>query len=280
MPLQPLSDRELRQRIVKLVAATRLRLPEVPTTKDIEEIFGLEVSIDTLPQGKEGAYVSNRIILNKLTTSAERRRFTLFHELVHHLIREEEDLLSDLHETYRDNSAFEKAVEMLCNVGAAEFILPMSKVKELTQEQPFSLNLIPILCAQNDASGPATLIQLIQSAYHECYAVICDVGIPPISTDARQGSFAGQVQSPALFIQLAIWSPGARYSLARYTPIRKHHLLQEGITAEKLIKGKDSIPFKSGTVWEVDCEVLRFRSSVYGLFNAEPPLSHLQRSLF
>ncbi|MCB2160671.1 ImmA/IrrE family metallo-endopeptidase [bacterium] len=277
-----LPDRELRERLINLANRERKKLPEKPSRSDIEQIFDVAIIETQLSEDQDGAYDpgSKKIIINSYVTSNERKQFTLFHELTHHLLRQDDDLYAYLHETYRDNNGFIRALEFLCNIGAAEFILPREKVREVIKNNQFSLNLIPDLCKFPLVSGPAALFQLIQNASHECYAIVCEVGLPPSKEKSFQDAFINRTNKSSLFIQYAIWSPIARYSVARFTIIPKNHILHNGLNSIDLIKGKDRIPFRSGKGWPVTCEVLYFRGSVYGLFNVGEPINHQQMRLF
>ena len=268
-----LSDRQLREQVIELVQHASRHLPDNASFDDIERIFGLHVCEDHLPLDKDGSYIEDgsKIIVNRNVTSDERRQFTVYHELAHFLIREDEDLYSYLHDAYVDTNDFDRTIELVCNIGAAEFILPRDGVRELIETQGFSLSLAPQLCQKGCVSGPAALIQLVQCAPNRCYGVICDYGIPPNSAIANQQAFFQAQQINALYILYAIWSPSARYSIARFTPIQKNHLLVQALSEDSLIKGKDRIPFKSGADWRVPAEAICFRGKVYGLFNVSPP---------
>ncbi len=282
MPVAPLlTDRQLRERIIELVQDARKKLPETASTRDIEAAFSLSVTEEILPLNKDGAYLENesKIIINRTIISGERRRFTLFHELIHFLIREDGNLYSYLHDAYEDSAIFDRTIETLCNVGAAEFILPRDQVRALIDQSGFTIGLVPQLCQQEQASGPATLIQLIQCAPNRCYGVICEYGLPPNAHHADQQAFIQAHQSPTLYVLYAMWSPTEKYPLARFTTIPKDHFLSQVIPDGSLIKGKDRIPFRSGTDWSTPVEAIYFRGKVYGLFNVSPAPSPNQLRL-
>jgi len=267
-----LSERQLREQVINLAQVASNRLPNQASLADIERNFGLQVCIGDLPVDKDGAYIEeySKIIINNNITSDERRQFTAYHELVHHLIRQDEDLYSYLHNAYENTKDFDRTIELICNIGAAELILPQYMVRNLIETEGFSLEAVSKLCHQDCVSGPAALIQLVQYAPNNCYGVVCEFGIPPISENAKQQTFFQQRKANSLYILYAIWSPSAKYSIARFTPIPKDHLLMQAKLANKLIKGKDRIPFRSGTDWQVPAEVNCFRGKVYGLFNVTP----------
>lgn len=276
-----LSEKQLRERVIELVRDARRPLPENASDADIEQCFGLEICEDDLPLDKDGAYIESesKIIINRNVTSVERRKFTVYHELVHYLIRKDADLYSYLNDAYEDTEAFDKTVEIICNVGAAEFILPREQVRNLINTGGFSLNLVPQLCQKDNVSGPAALIQLVQNAPNRCYGVVCEFGLPPTLGRVNQQTFIHSAPASSLYILYTIWSPSARYSISRFTTIQKGHILMQAHSEGDLIKGIDKIPFRSGTDWQVPVEAIRFRGNVYGIFNVTPPPNQHQLRL-
>lgn len=278
----PLSEKQLRERVIELVQDARRQLPENASHTDIGQYFGLEVCEGHLPLDKDGAYIESesKIVVNNKVTSLERRKFTVYHELVHYLIRKDAGLYSYLHDAYEDSNNFDKTIEIVCNVGAAEFILPRQLVRDLINETGFSLNLVPLLCKKSNASGPAALIQLVQNAPNRCYGVVCEFGLPPTLTYTNQQTFTPSAPVNNLYILYTIWSPSARYSISRFTTIPKDHILMQALSEGDLIKGIDKIPFRSGTDWQVPIEAICFRGSVYGIFNVTPSPNQQQLKLF
>jgi hypothetical protein len=268
-----LPDRQLRERIIDIVQRVREQVPQDVTNFNIEKHFGLQVCRGKLPVDKDGAYIEKEaiIIINDQITSDERYNFTVFHELSHHLIRKDEDLYSYIHDAYLAPNDFENMIELICNVGAAEFLLPRDTVRGLIESEGVSLNLVPRLCQSDTVSGPVALIQLIQCAPNQCYGVVCEYGVSPISAGAIQETFFNSHPENTLYILYAMWSPSAKYKIARFTSIPKNHLLMQAFTDNAMVKGYDRIPFRSGTDWQVQAETLRFRGKVYGIFNATPP---------
>lgn len=277
-----LSDRQLRDQVINLVLIARGKLPNNPSASDIETCYSLQVNEESMPLDKEGAYIEDKakIIINKLIKSEERRRFTLFHELVHHLIRLDGDLYSYLHEIYTDDAIFDRTIELLCNIGAAEFILPREQVREVIENEGFSLQLLLKFCEERKVSGPAALIQLIQCAPNKCYGVVCEYGLSATSNSVPQPAFVQQSTGQHLYILQAMWSPSAEYPIARFTRIPDDHILANGLLSKEAIRGVDRIPFRSGKDWRVPCEVQFFRQNVYGIFHASSPPNPMQPRLF
>jgi len=275
-------DHQLREQVIKLAQPISTSLSGKESLSDIANRFSLNIREGVLPEDKDGAYLEdeNTIILNSSVTSDERKTFSFYHELVHHLLRENDDIYSYLHEAYVNSRHFDNTIELLCNIGAAELLLPRDKVRNLIDKNGFSIELVQIICRQGCVSGPAAIIQLIQCAPNRCYGVVCEFGMPPYSVSEIQNSFLPQKKSNKLYILYSMWSPSAKYPIARFTTIPGDHLLMQALIEQNFIKGKDRIPFRSGTNWQVPCEAIFFRGKVYGLFNVTPPPNRQQMKLF
>ncbi|MDF1500750.1 MAG: ImmA/IrrE family metallo-endopeptidase [Anaerolineales bacterium] len=268
-----MSESELRGCVIDLVDAARAQVPAGITPEEAVRRFGLRIRLGDLPDGKDGVYIkdSKTIVISQVVTSKERRNFTCYHEFVHHLVRQEDELYSYLHETYSGPGKFEGVIELLCNIGAAELIIPRRKVRALIEAEGFTLAHLPRLCSDRDVSAPAALIQLVQCAPHRCYGVVCEEGVPPTSIPTGQQALMPKPSKPSLYILYAAWSPSAKYSIARYTILPGDHLLAQSYRDRCLISGEERIPFRSGNEWRVPCETMYFRGKGYGVFNAIPP---------
>ncbi|WP_456445553.1 ImmA/IrrE family metallo-endopeptidase [Oceanithermus sp.] len=91
--------------------------------------------------------------------SPRRQRFTLAHEVMHRLIEQDGELLSDLHEAY-EGAALERALERLCNLGAAEMLLPRAEVERALAAGP-NPRLVWELAARFAVSEPTVAVALV-----------------------------------------------------------------------------------------------------------------------
>jgi len=92
--------------------------------------------------------------------SPRRQRFTLAHEVMHRLIEQDGELLSDLHEAY-EGAALERALERLCNLGAAEMLLPRSEVERALAAAGPNPRLVWELAGRFGVSEPAVAVALV-----------------------------------------------------------------------------------------------------------------------
>jgi Zn-dependent peptidase ImmA (M78 family) len=216
-------------------------------------------------------------------SDSDRLNFTFFHEVSHHLIREDALLYSFLHEYVQGNQELKRVVETYCNFGAAEFIIPMQDLRHFLTDHGFSIAHIERLEETYPASKIAIAIQMAHCATHQCYVVVCEYGLPSRREEAQAPSnllFESSQDSPGLYVCYTAQSPSiTKYSIARHTRISKEHIIAIAYHQRSHIKGRDTIPFRSQTRWEVDCEACFLKGKVFAVFNVSPPLIHSSQQL-
>ena len=276
----------MKRRVIELVRdiVNKYALTTTPTFDEICSGLGLNVVEDLLPGGKEGMYVEKTIFINSQMPNEERKRFTQFHEVVHYLIEKDGDLISELDEyTCSQEAEYKKSLEVLCNIGAAEFLMPRDEFKKLYTVKGFNVELI--LCASRrfKSSTIATTIQLAQVAPNKCIAVVCENGLIPKDTISLQTSlFTTKNQShnkPKLHVIYSASSPAADRWLAKYTIFPNDHLVNRAFLQAKMLEGKSEIPFPG---WQESCicEALPYKNRVYALFHLSPLPDPNQKTLF
>ena len=239
---------------------------------------------DSLPIGKEGMCVEKTIFINSQMLNEERKRFTQFHEVVHYLIRKDEDIISELQDyPYSKEDEYERVVEMLCNIGAAEFLMPRKEFTKLYEKKGFNAQLILSAANHFKSSAIAATIQLAQVAPNKCIAVVCENGLIPNDTISLQDSlFTTKNQShnkPKLHVIYSSSSPAADRWLAKYTIFPNDHLVNRAFLQVKMLEGESEIPFPG---WKefCTCEALPYKNRVYVLFHLSPLPDPNQMTLF
>jgi hypothetical protein len=223
-----------------------------------------------LGAGLEGAALPGIIIRDPATGVQARQRFTLYHEIVHHLIRKNDELFSILHDQYSSDEDFYRITERLCNVGAAEFVLPRDTVLAAIEASGFSILLVKELSKVNKVSSTAACVQLAQCAKHQCIAVVCRM-IPNTTID-QSSLFTQTRPTKVLSVEIAISSPFTKYIIAHGSLIPKGHLLFDAYESggEKVLRAKAPIPFRDNRRWEKECEAICLGTQVFGLFHIDP----------
>ena len=153
---------ELRQRLAERVLelAAEYRRLQQPLTPD-RLAAGIGYSWREAPlAGRDGLLEpASKTILLAAGQPATRQRFTLAHEVMHHLIENDGDLLSDLHDAY-EGRALETALERLCNLGAAEMLIPGELVTRQAAAAGPNPRLVWELAGRHGVSEAAAAVAL------------------------------------------------------------------------------------------------------------------------
>jgi uncharacterized protein DUF955 len=242
--------------------------------------MGIRVEYGRIGLGREGAAFADAIQVDPTAGVPARRRFTFYHELVHHVVRNYDELYSIINDQYQTDAAFRAIQERLCNVGAAEFLLPRTAVQAAYREHGFSVDLIGLLSQPGIVSRVATFAQLAFCAPHACIGVACrkEHTLPPVGdliSDVAISSAAHTV------IDVAFPSPTMKYSCASGTMVAGEHVLSQVFReneGERLVT-RAPIPFRSGTRWQVECEALRLGGQVFAFFHKDAPPTSVRNQL-
>ena len=257
----------------------------IPTFDEICSGLGLSVIEDDLPIGTEGMYTEKTIFLDSRIRNEERKRFTQFHEITHCLLEENEDLISELDEyTYGQEDRHHPQIEYLCNIGAAEFLMPSKEFVRLSEERGFNVQLILFAADYFKSSTIAATIQLAQVAPNKCIAVVCENGLISSDTAPSGASFFTTESrchdTPKLHVIYSASSPAASDRwLVKDTVIPDDHLINQAFLEDEMLEDESYIPFPN---WQESCicEALPKGNRVYALFHLTPPPSADQMLLF
>jgi Zn-dependent peptidase ImmA (M78 family) len=289
--MQIKSEQEARRRIRELVQQVKAEadLPKAPCYLGVEDPtakhLGIAIEERSLPLGDEGQYIPTDppvIVISPLISDRDRLNFTFFHEISHHLIKQDDELYSFIHEYASANdNHFDIALERYCNVGAAEFLIPFSEVRKVIDEQGFSMELIEQLEVIYPASKPAMAIQLAQCARHKCFIVVCLWGVMPQNQKPQTSFFTPTTAHPELYVLYASSSPSAGYSIGRFVSVPDDHVIALAYKNKNTVKDIAPILFRSGNRnWRCECEAFYYKGKVYAVFNASQPTPIEQLSLF
>jgi hypothetical protein len=287
-----LSEQQAKRRVLELVwrikAELNLQNPPhyIGINDPIAKHLGVEVKEEYLPFD-EGEYMpkdppltnSPIIVLDPRVGDADRLNFTFFHEIMHHLIREDDELYSFLHEYTPRNQDFKTALERYCNIGAAEFLIPAEDVRKAIAERGFSIRLVEYFEPKYPASKPAIAIQLAQCATHKCFVVVCEWGRMP-QQQTSQVSFSSAVETPQLYVLYASSSSSTGYPIGRFVLVPSDHVIAIAYETQGSVKDIAPILFRSGNRrWKCECEAFYYKGKVYAAFNASSPTSPNQPRL-
>lgn len=277
----------MKRRVIEVVrnVVSAYASATIPTFDEICSGLGLSVIEDELPVGTEGMYIEKTIFLNSRIRNEERKRFTQFHEVTHFLFEENEDLRSELNKyTYGQGNGHHPQIEYLCNIGAAEFLMPSKEFVTLYEERGFNAQLILFAADYFKSSTIAATIQLAQVAPNKCIAVVCENGLIPNDSGPSQVSFFATEHQyrnkPKLHVIYSASSPAASDRwLVKNTVIPDDHLINHAFLQAEMLEAESYIPFPN---WRESCfcEALPHENRVYAVFHLTPPPSPDQMSIF
>lgn len=248
---------------------------QISDFSNVAALFDVEVVKGKLPTGSDGSYDKDHrlILLGNGVGASERDNFSFCHELMHALIEDDNDILSEFADAYR--RADEAAMERMCNAGAAELLIPQKAIAHLG----CSVALIPTLCERFAASSIAVALQMIQHASDWQYLIISEL-------QEKQGYATLFEPAGENREQLAIIY-SARSRSAKYIPKRRYDfphghgmyaaLKQPGV----VLTLQADVPI-GDKPWPLQCECIYFRRKVFALFRERIPyvVSSDQKSLW
>jgi len=286
--LKRVTEQELIRRACELAQETRreidisgLRLDDF---EGIISKYGIKLCWNELSDGNPGCYIKEhrRIVLDPKVQSPERLNFTFFHELMHDRIEHDDDLLNLLADAYILSD--ETTMERLCNVGAAELLIPSADLQVVVRDRGFSTERIPMLCERYSASSIAVAIKMTSTASHDCYLVIAEPQY--ISPDGNKFPMLLPDAQPVqglwkLVMIYTATSPSVKYSIKCGQVVSTDHPMNDVWhgQGEKVVRCRAKLPFASGSGWHVDFDALFYRSKVFAFFNASQPISSKQLTL-
>jgi IrrE N-terminal-like domain len=276
-------EAQLEAMICEQVAAIKIQHPCWSDPEMLCKKLGIRVVHGRVGIGLEGAAFADAIQLDPTAGVPARRRFTFYHEIVHHLLREHApELFSIINDQYESDKLLTDMSERLCNVGAAEFLLPRDTVRSLYLEEGFSVALIEALSQPEIVSRVAACAQLAFCAPHSCMAVVCrkDTVSPPLQTRLQQLPTTNTARE-IVKIDVAFRSSKMKYSCASGTVVSSSHLLAQMFEAAhgERIQSNAAIPFKRSGTWKVECEAVRLGKQVFGFFHMGAPPTSIRNQL-
>lgn len=277
--------RDLARRARQEIDAAGLAIDDFDS---IAHKYGIRFAWQEMSLDKDGHYAKGiRIItLNNHVTHLERRNFSFCHEFMHDRIDCDEVLCEMVHEfaINMSDGETESLIERLCNIGAAELLIPSENVRQLMLQRGFSTTRISELCEYFGASSIAVAFQMVNCASHDCYLVIAENRIVRPMANHSQAPLLSikstNVPQEQLVIIYSGASSAAKYSIKRNQAFSNNHFLCGALHANEPVRGDAKLPFASGNGWDIPCEALYFRGKVFAFFNRTQPMSSLQIPLF
>ncbi|HVB25211.1 MAG TPA: ImmA/IrrE family metallo-endopeptidase [Ktedonobacteraceae bacterium] len=264
------SESELESMVLSQIGSIKHQYNKWADPHALAEALEFSVVTGNLGTGREGAAFADTIVLDPSMGVKARQRFTLYHEIVHLLLKRNDELYSILHDQYPSDKDFNHIIERLCNAGAAEFVIPREAVRTAMEEKGFSISLVRDLSSISEVSPAAVSVQLALCAKHECIMTVCRLAAHP---EVDEPLFSDKLR-PGMVLQvsMSVSSLRTKYRVARGSRISKGHLFYEAYEAEdgEVVRGEAPVPLRSGRQWIVECEAMRIGGQVFGIFHLRP----------
>ena len=267
----PLTSRELDRKIVELVARARDEhgIPEGCGGGAACEKLGLKLERASLQAGTDGMLADGCVVVDRDMHWVPRVEFTIYHEITHHLLDEDGEIIEHFTELLRnDEGAYKREIERYCHKGAAEFLMPQEKVAQAIRAEGLSVDLIETMANRHGSSLIASALQLAHCAPVDCLVVLCSYGPIPKYWPRSLGLYVDYVGA---------W-PRRKYPLARFSPVGGDHVLAHAWEESRRTEGKAYVPYKSGKREPAYCEAKPLGPFVAGILSFQEPAPQGQMS--
>ncbi len=172
-------------------------------------------TVESLGDGRDAACIPGAILVSR-RCPPNRRRYSIAHEIVHQFIPNDHgtDRFDDLPTKVKEVAIGE--LERLCQVGAAELILPAAAFQETLAPQPISIPRLEALAEVFDVSTEAAArraVDLHPAPLALAFARPAGEWEPAWAVSARAGATRGSARDDDLVI--TAWVATPRFSSVR-----------------------------------------------------------------
>lgn len=152
-------------------------------------------------------------IVFDMTRPSTRQNFSICHEICHTLFPDCYEMIRHRFER-RDRFDPDREVEYLCDVGAAEILLPEVEFTSDVERYGFGLDVVVALREQYQASREATIRRMVQLDRDRSAAVFLEERLKPSQVAARnQLSLIGKVVEPVPKLRIAYAVPSSAFTV-------------------------------------------------------------------
>ncbi|MFC5849537.1 ImmA/IrrE family metallo-endopeptidase [Deinococcus petrolearius] len=238
----------------ELAGAYAARVPSLDVHGLIEGLEGVQLQF--APMGaRDGAYdPEHHVILINSQTRPERQRFTLAHEISHALLLGDDDLLSDLHDSF-EGERLEQVIETLCNVGAAAILMPDPVIADMLERFGPTGRALAELSRRADVSASTALYALAERTPGAVLYAVC-------ARARLTGDEEGAGAAPVLTVRVSGGSAGVKYALRPGTPIPPEHPVNAAFESNLPVVEASYVPFRSGRKMPADVDAFPVRGRV------------------
>ena len=246
----------------ELASAYAARVPSLDAHGLMDGLDGVQLRF--MPMGqRDGAYdPEHHVILINSQVRPERQRFTLAHEISHALLLGDDDLLSDLHDSF-EGERLEQVIETLCNVGAAAILMPDPLIAELLERFGPTGRALAELARRADVSASTALYALAERTPGAVLYAVCARSRLESESDEEEGIGSGT----ALTVRVSGGSAAVKYTLRPGTPIPAEHPVHAAFESNLPMTESSYVPFRSGRKMPAEVDAFPVRGRVMVSFD-------------
>jgi Zn-dependent peptidase ImmA (M78 family) len=228
---------------VRALATEFMALHHAREPLELAQAIGVRLEYGDLGD-KDGAYDPERnVVFLSKKSSPERQRFTMAHEVTHFLILADDDFLSDLHDAY-EGEHLEENIEVLCNIGASEILVPRAELQRLLARYGQSARALAKIVQTFGVSRPAACVALVEQMQDTAIVAICRAkGKTQTRRDTLHG---GENPARSLEVSFSCKTEAVKYSLSNGSQILPDHPIYVALETGLPIEESSYVPFKSG----------------------------------
>lgn len=265
-----MNQRALRAHVLDLVrrVVAYRKLDGRPPAEDVLAALDLPaVRRASLQNGADGMRAGRQILISDGLTSPERIEFTIFHEILHILIDEDGEVVSQLHEHFyhRADDERERVMEDLCNIGAAEFMMPGDDFARVMEAEHWRVAGVALAVVQFRASAIACAFQFAQRNPDRCIVVVCEHGVPRRRTGG-QPLLDVSGGRECLHVAYTAYHPEEEYRMCRFVPVPTGHLIHQVWRDGADSEGEAPGFFATSKQWRIRCDVTRIGGRAYAVY--------------
>ncbi len=154
----------------------------------LASFLGFQVLRTELAKGESGCTVKRRekvcIWVNQ-DDSPLRRRFTILHEIAHHILELESNHGEKVRSDELERYAGRPPEEVLCDIFAAECLVPWGIIQPLAEEKDFTLEYLTELAEQFQASRSCIASRFAQASGAHLAFVVAEEGVIKYSVTSK-----------------------------------------------------------------------------------------------
>lgn len=198
----------IRERARALVARARLLGWQGPPfdPRILASLLGIEVHPDQLAPGHDACIFprgQQLQIVFDATRPATRQNFSISHEISHTLFPDGYELIRNRYQ-YRATFDPDRELELLCDMGAAEILLPEDEFRADVERQGFGLHAVTSLRGRYQASREATIRRMLRLDQGSSAAIFLEYRLKPSEVvDQRQLRLIHQAAQPRPKLRIA-----------------------------------------------------------------------------